>query len=136
MVLSGCGSSISTAAQSGKPQALSDTGSSGNSSAQAGAGSVQVSVTNRTGTDITGIAIKATSDADYASDHTFSGFTFANGSTMMLSFDPIPVSQAMAGDDAKQSYDVRLSTSADGIIVIRGIDLPGLTNLAFCSQRV
>ncbi len=79
-------------------------------------------VTNATGYDVIGVRVKLSSDESYSDANSFDGFTFANGSTVQLSFD------ATGGDT---SYDVLLLTSVDSKIAVRNIKLVSLKGIAF-----
>lgn len=87
-----------------------------------GTGDTTISVANETGYDVVAIAIKPSSDSDYPADNTFTDVSFPNGSTVELSYT----------SSADGNYDVKLTTADDALIIIQGVRLGDLKDLAFC----
>ena len=136
LLLTGCAcsatsdsTSSSAAKSSNSSAASSSTASTSNavSSLSIGNGSKTVTVENETGSTVSGLAFKASADSDYADDCTFSGFTFTNGMQASISFDPIAAAQSTSGS----TYDVKLTTTDDSLIVINQIDLENASDITF-----
>lgn len=134
LLLPGCGCTPST------PVAGSDAGSgagavtvsdrsagseaaSQEAATQIGEGDTTVEVTNETGADVVELAVRPAGADDFDKANSFSGFRFAQGSTVELSF-------TAAGGEAPL-YDVMLIRSDNVTVMVRDIDLENLADLAF-----
>ena len=94
-----------------------------------GQGDMTVELTNKTGMDIVGIAVRPAGAADFAAENTFGDIDFPADATARLSF-----TSATSADGSDPTYDVQLTTAEGRTFLIRNVALGSLSDASVCLE--
>lgn len=94
-----------------------------------GQGDMTVELTNKTGMDIVGMAVRPAGAAYFAAENTFGDIDFPADATARLSF-----TSATSTDGSDPTYDVQLTTAEGRTFLIRNVALGSLSDASVCLE--